>query len=129
MKLCIRKYSLLKVLTFPNNSRLVFAGSRKMAIETIIGSIDLAANKPLSKRCLPLYDLSPLLEPCQFFCLLCEKFLGVFNGSAIHFLILRHRGNARLLRKFLAWLEEPFLGKNRFNRRGLAILRWLRCFI
>src|SRR6266446_5682726 len=53
-------------LTLPNQCRFVLARRLHVAIQTVVGKIDLAADEPLSPGGFPLQDLVPLLEPVQF---------------------------------------------------------------
>src|SRR6266404_3569836 len=53
-------------LTFPNQRRFILAGRLHVAIQTVVGEIDLSADEPLGPRGFPLQNLVPLLEPVQF---------------------------------------------------------------
>lgn len=59
-----------------------------MAIETVVGKIDLTANEPLRPGRFPFEDLVPLAKPMKLASDLAPKLLGVFFGLAIELLVL-----------------------------------------
>src|SRR5581483_11096026 len=50
----------------PNNCGLVFPVCLHMAVEAIVGEINLSADEPLRPWIVPFKDFAPLLEPVQF---------------------------------------------------------------
>src|SRR5205823_9855073 len=65
MQLLISEGAFLARLTFPQNCRLVAAVGGEMSVETVLRKIDLSANEPFRKRCLPFQNFPPWLLPGQ----------------------------------------------------------------
>ena len=52
-------------LAFPDDGGLVLAPGRDVAVQAVVGDVDLAADEPLGARQLPFEHLVPRLEPVQ----------------------------------------------------------------
>ena len=65
--IAIGQHALIARLAFPDDRRFVLATRLDVAIQAIIGSIELAADEPLRPRRVPLQNFFPRLEPMKLF--------------------------------------------------------------
>ncbi len=84
----------------PNQRSLVLARSLNMAIEAVIGKIELAANEPLRPGLVPLQNLVPLFEPVQLFGGPSPEFFRLLHRLLIQGFIFGQALNLRLRGKF-----------------------------
>src|SRR5437667_11710740 len=66
MKLLISKGTNLARLTLPDQRRFILAPGLNMAIETIVGEIELASGEPLGLRAIPSQNGSPFSDSMSF---------------------------------------------------------------
>ena len=107
MQLKVRDGLDLAGLAFPNDRCLVAPPGRKVPIEAVVGNIDLAADKPLGVRFLPVEYAVPLAKPMQFLGLLCPKALRVGCGISIKLFVFRKTLNMSIGRKFRGRRKKP----------------------
>ena len=100
MKLLIRESSHLTRFALPNQCSFVFATGLNMAIKTVVGKIDLSADKPLCPGTLPVEHLVPFFEPVQFAGNAAPKLLRLFDRFTIDALVLFGSFDVRGLAKF-----------------------------
>jgi hypothetical protein len=80
-----------------------------MAIEAVLGNVELGANKPLCKRRPPIENFCPLLAPEQIGGLFRPKLFGGLDRLCVSFLVLSEGTDARAFDKLLRRLENAFL--------------------
>src|SRR5437667_6690929 len=72
----------------------------EMPVETIVGEVDFAADKPFRERFVPFQDLGPRFEPVQFFLRHARpKFLRREDRLLVEFVVLGERFDVGLLGK------------------------------
>src|SRR5215471_12686131 len=81
----------------PNEGSFVFSRGEYVAIETVVGKIDLAAYEPFSPGRIPVQNLVPFLEPVQFFCNAYPEFFGILYRFTIDAFIVIKAPDLRLL--------------------------------
>ena len=86
-----------------------------MAVEAVVGKINLAADKPLGPGMIPLQNLVPLLEPVQFLGDAAPEFFRLFDRFAIDALVLFQALDVRLLAEVFRALELSLLVQNRLD--------------
>ena len=110
MKLLISERPGVAGLAFPNQSRLVASPGSEMAVEAVVRDIDLAADKPLRMRWLPLQHGIPFPEPVELaFSKPRQKAFGIgfaFRAQRFQF---GHRFDVRLFGELGRWMKNaPF---------------------
>src|SRR5439155_14379143 len=97
-------------LALPDEGGLGAAGGGHMAIEAVVGHVELAADEPLGVRRLPLQRLLPRLEPVELPSALLPELHGIPRGLGVDRLLVHHGVlHERLGRGKLALLlEERF---------------------
>src|SRR5207245_8884435 len=75
-------------LALPDQSSFVLARRLHVAVEAVIGEIDLAADEPLRPGIVPFQYLVPLLEPVQLHADPTPEFFGLLNRFAVTALLL-----------------------------------------
>src|SRR2546425_13226367 len=88
MKLLMSERANLPWLTLPDQRRFILAPGLNMAIETIVGEIELAPREPLGPRAVPLKNLVPFFEPMQLFCNTSPELFRLLYGFAVNTLVL-----------------------------------------
>ena len=68
-----------------------------MAVEAVVGDVELSAGKPFRVRQVPFEDFLGRLEPVEHLRLLAPEFFGVVHGLLIHLSIVFERLDASLL--------------------------------
>ena len=76
-----------------------------MAVEAVVGKIELAADKPLGPGMVPLQDLVPLLEPVQFVRDSAPEFFRLLDRLAVDALVIFQALDVRLLAEVLRALK------------------------
>src|SRR4029077_13507788 len=94
---------------FPNDRRLVAARTRKVTIQTVLGDVELGANKPLGEGGPPDADLGPLLLPEQVGRLFGPEPLGRLYRFLVELSVLCKRADVGASRKLLRGLENALL--------------------
>ena len=65
--------------TFPDDGGFVLARGLDVAVEAVVGEIQLAANKPLCPGMVPFENFVPFLKPVQFFGNSSPEFFGLLD--------------------------------------------------
>ena len=84
----IGQHALVARLAFPDDRRFVFAPAIDVAIEAIVGRVELAADEPLCPRRVPLQNFFPRLEPMQLFGGFGPEGLRIFARGVEHAALL-----------------------------------------
>ncbi len=83
MQFLIGEKALIAGFAFPQNGDLILAMREKMAVQAIVGDVDLGAGKPAGVGRIPLQDVGPFFEPVNLaggdFA---PEFLGILLGAA-----------------------------------------------
>src|SRR5271165_6671419 len=96
----------------------------QMPVEAVFRDIQLAADKPLGERFVPLQYGLPFRMPHQEFrSLLSPELLRVLNRFAVEFLVFLEAGDVRFMREGFGRLENPAFNQVSFNMLGHATLR------
>ena len=96
-----------------------------MAVEAVVGKIDLPSHEPFGPGMIPFQHVVPLLEPVQFAGDGAPELFRLFHRLAVDVLVFFQAFYVRLLPKILWTLEFSLLVQNRldvasyFGRRGL----------
>src|ERR1700730_3267742 len=88
MKLLIGKSADFAGLALPDDGCLLLAPGFDVAIETVVGQIDLAPDKPLRPRALPFENALPLLEPVHLGGDSSPEFLWVIHRFLVQTLVV-----------------------------------------
>ncbi len=88
------------VLGFPKERGLIGVFF-EMAVEAVVGDVELAAGEPFGVREVPFEDAVRRLEPIEHLRLLGPEADGVFLGVVVHLAVLVERANAGALGEFL----------------------------
>ena len=112
MKLLIGKRANLPWLTLPDQRRFILAPGLNMAIETIVGEIELASGEPLGPRAIPLQNVVPFFEPMQFLGNTSPELFRLLYGLAVNALVLFQTFNMRLLAEVFGAFKLPPLLQN-----------------
>ena len=83
-----------------------------MAIETIVGEIELASGEPLGPRAIPLQNVVPFFEPMQFLGNTSPELFRLLYGLAVNALVLFQTFNMRLLAEVFGAFKLPPLLQN-----------------
>src|SRR6266404_5514720 len=129
MKLLIRKSSHLTRFALPNQCSFIFATGLHMAIKTVVGKIDLSADKPLCPGTLPVEHLVPFFEPVQFAGNAAPEFFRFVDGLAVDPLVIFCALDVRDATKFFRALKLALLLENGINIRvgnghGCLVSHW-----
>ena len=102
-------------LAFPDDGGLVLGRAHAVAVDAVIRGVELAADKPLRERGLPVEHLVPRLVPGQDLGVLAPEPLGIILGPVPEGLVLGHAADVGLAR------ESAGGGKIRVSCRTLVI--------
>src|SRR5215203_5207087 len=83
-------------LTFPDERRLVTARGTDVAIEAVGGGVELAVDKPLRIRCVPVEHPGPRLDPLEFFRELLPERFRIFRGPGVNLRVADERARAEV---------------------------------
>src|SRR5271166_2587167 len=92
-----------------------------MAIEAVIGEINLSAHKPLGPRAIPFENFVPLLEPVQFLGDAAPELVGIVNRFLIDALVLGKALDVSALAEFRGWREAALFLKYGVYAAGLHV--------
>ncbi len=106
MQLAVRERALVSGLTFPYQGKLV-APRFQMAIQAVVGCVQLPADEPLGVRRVPLEDLIPLAEPVELLCPLRPEGFPVRRRLLVGLAI----GDQSGLRELGRWFERSVFGQ------------------
>src|SRR6266498_5225747 len=115
MELLISECALVARLTFPDQGGFIASPGIQMPVETVVGDIDLAANKPLSMWRLPLQHSVPPLKPMELLRHAGPKLFRVSARLRAQLFQLLHRLDVGLLRKGCRRRENAILLLQRFD--------------
>ena len=88
MKLLVGDRAHVARFAFEDQRRLVFTGGAEVAVEAVLGDVQLAAGEPLRVGCVPLEDLLERLAPYeQLFGLALPEFFWGVDRFVIQLLI------------------------------------------
>ena len=118
MQLLISQSAGVARFAFPNQRGLVASPGSEMPIETVVGNIELAANKPLRVRRLPLQNRVALFEPIKFFSHPRPKLFRIGARFSAQRFKLFHRFDVRSFGETPRWREYALLVKHRFDISG-----------
>ena len=76
MQLLVGEDANFSGFALPDDCGFVLAPGVDVAVEAVVGEIDLAADKPFRPRAIPLENLVPFLEPVQFARQCCDQNLS-----------------------------------------------------
>ena len=102
-------------LAFPDQRRFVLARRLHVAIEAVVGEINLTADEPLGPGHVPLQNLVPLLEPVEFFGGTGPEFFRLLDRLFVESFILGQALDLRLLRKLCGGRKAALLVENRID--------------
>src|SRR6476619_3885813 len=123
MQLLIREGANFTRFAFPDERGFVLAGGLYVAVEAVVGEIQLSAEVPLRPRMPPLEDFVPFLEPVQVFGDASPELLRLLDGFAVDALVVFEALDVRASAELFGWLELTLLLKNGINvcgrQRGL----------
>ena len=109
MQLLISQSSNLTGFAFPDNCGFIFAPGFDVAVEAVVSQIDLATDKPLGPRTIPLQNFVPFPEPVQLTGDASPEFFGFLDGFFVDALILFQALDVRLLTEFRRAFESALL--------------------
>src|ERR1700734_1609975 len=72
-----------------------------MAVEAVVGDVELSVRKPFRVRQVPFEDFRGSLEPLDHLCLFSPVFFGVGQSLLIHLLVIFERFDVSLLAEIL----------------------------
>src|SRR5260370_37556351 len=72
---------------FPDDGGFSFARGLDVAVEAVVGEIDLAADEPLGPWAIPFENFVPLLEPMQFAGDAAPELVGIVDGFLVETLV------------------------------------------
>src|SRR5262249_24043603 len=75
---------------FPQDCGLVLLPGLNLAVETVVGEIDLAVEEPLSPGQVPFQDFVPFLEPVQLAGNVGPELFRIGRRSIVELLVLGH---------------------------------------
>src|SRR6266849_2825405 len=102
-------------LALPNQRRFVLARRLHMAVQAVVGKIDLTADEPLGPGRFPLQHLVPFLEPVQFLGGPCPEFFRLFHRLFIESFIFAQALNLSFTGKLRRGLKTTLLVQSRID--------------
>ena len=115
MELLIGQGADVAGFAFPDDGGFIFAGGRDMAVETVVGDVELSADKPFGPGSVPFQDLVPFFEPVEFVGDSGPEFFGVFDGFAVDAFVFFQALDVGLLAEGLGAFELPVLVEDGVN--------------
>ena len=103
-------------LTFPDQGGPVLVWSRAMPVDAVERGIELASEKPLGERLVPLQHLVPWFEPGEQLRLLSPEPFGVVLGPVPEGLILLQAADVGRLGELGRGRKDPNLLENSVDR-------------
>src|SRR5580704_1320544 len=105
----------------PDDGGFVLAGGLNVAVEAVVGEIDLSADEPFRPWRIPLEDFVPLLEPVQFAGYAAPELFGIVHRFFVKVLVFFEALDVSVLAEFGRGLEAALLLKNGIDAAGLEI--------
>src|SRR5271166_1730650 len=121
VKLLIRERTDFTGLTFPDDGGFILARALNMAVETVVGEINLAADKPFCPRVIPFEDLVPLLEPVQLAGNPAPELIGLLDRLFIKLFVFFYALDVSVAAEGDGRLEAALFLENRIDAAGLKI--------
>src|SRR5271155_1241124 len=121
MQLLISERANFPGLTLPDNGGFIFSRALNMAIEAVIGEINLSADKPFGPRAIPFENFVPFLEPVQFAGDAAPELVGIVDRFLINPLVFGQAFDMGMLAEFRGRWEAPLLVKNGIDAAGLHV--------
>src|SRR5258708_33346463 len=121
MELPIGERSDFAGLAFPDDGGFVFARGLDVAVEAVVGEIDLAADEPLGPWAIPFENFVPLLEPMQFAGDAAPELVGIVDGFLVETLVFGEVLDVSLPGEFGGRVEAALFLKDGIGAAGLGI--------
>src|SRR5580692_12586467 len=118
MKLLIGEGADFSGFALPDDGGFVLARRINMAVEAVVGKIDLAADEPPGPRQIPLEDFVPLLEPMQLAGDTAPEFAGFGDRFVVEVFVFIAALNMSTAAEFGGRLEAALLLKNGIDAAG-----------
>ena len=109
MQLLVAKGTNFAGLTFPDQGSSVFAPGLHVAVETVVGNVDLPADEPFHRGRIPFEHAIPGFEPVQLASYAAPELLRLLDRLFINSLVLFQALDVSLLSKFRWSLKLPVL--------------------
>jgi hypothetical protein len=90
-----------------------------VTVQTVIGNIDLAPNKPPGERLIPFKDLCPRFEPIEVFRDVCPESLRVLNRTLVNSIVFLTTLDVSAATEFRAWFKASVFSQRRADVSGL----------
>jgi len=108
-------------LAFPEERDLVAAGAEGVAVDAVVGEVELASLEPLCAVAGAVEaggkDAGPGGEPLELACGLGPELFGLLDAVAIHLLVLLERGDMSLGAELLRRFKDPVFPQSRVQIR------------
>src|SRR6266853_4332445 len=121
MELLVSKRADFSGLALPNDGGFVLARGVDVAVEAVVGKIDLASDEPLGPGEIPLENLVPLLEPMQLAGDAAPELVGIVHRFFVEALVLFEALDVSLLAEFRRRREAALLLQDGIDAAGLEI--------
>jgi len=92
-----------------------------VAVETVVGQVDLAADKPFGPRAIPFENFVPRLEPVQLVGDAAPEFVGVVDRFFVNAFVLGEALHLSVSAEFCGRLEAALLLQDGIDAAGLEI--------
>src|SRR3954454_5532415 len=102
-------------LALPEDRDLIPPRPGEMAIEAILGNVQLPADEPFRERRLPLQDFFPPARPEELARLARPELFRIVNRFAMQPPVLVEASDSRRFCELLRWFENPFLDQVRLD--------------
>src|ERR1017187_7177577 len=101
----------------PDDGRLVATGGGDVAIEAVVGEVDLATGEPFRPGTTPFEHLVPSLELNQWIspAIFAQYPSGTFLASSIQALVFLHAPNVSMAPELVRRFEDAIPGQDRFD--------------
>src|SRR5580704_1543510 len=111
MKLLVGEGADFSGFALPDDCGFVFARRVNVAVEAVIGEIDLAADEPLRPREIPVENFVPLFEPMQLAGDAAPEFVGFGDRFLVEVFVFLAALNMGTAAEFGGRLEATLLLK------------------
>ena len=109
-------------LALPDDGGFIFARGLHMAVEAVVGEIDLASDEPFGPREIPLEDVVPFFEPVQFAGDAAPEFVGLVHRFFVEALVFLDALDVSVLAEFWRRRKAALLLQNGIDAAGLEIV-------
>ena len=118
MELSVSQDALFSWLPLPDDRCLVAARRIEMAVEAVIGGVELPSHEPLGIGDLPIQNLGPFLEPVEFPGLPGPEGVGLADRLGMELLVLGKAADSGLFGKFGRGFENAVFDEMGFDVLG-----------